>query len=62
MRCKACNTVLSFYESTRKSVTTGEYIDLCDWCYKSIEEDVPCFERSDLSNEGEVLGYEDQDE
>ena len=49
MRCKACNINLSDFESTRKSNTTGEFIDLCNTCYNTIQQDVdPASEREDL--------------
>lgn len=49
MRCKACNINLSDFESTRKSNTTGEFIDLCNVCYGSIQQDIdPASEREDL--------------
>ena len=35
MRCFACNRALSDYESTRKSSTTGEFLDMCNKCVKS---------------------------
>ena len=41
MRCIACDCELTDLETSRKSVGTGEYIDMCDDCYKEIEEDVP---------------------
>lgn len=43
-RCVACNRNLSDSEATRKSATTGEYLDLCNHCYKTIEDDVPSIE------------------
>jgi hypothetical protein len=48
MRCQACDVELSDYESTRKHVTTGDYIDLCNRCYKPIKEDLPTIDRPDL--------------
>jgi len=52
MRCQACNQNLSDFESTRKSNTTGEYIDLCNSCFNLIEQDVePMEEREDLRHE-----------
>lgn len=48
MRCQACNVELSDYESTRKHATTGEFIDLCNKCYKPIQEDIPTIDRPDL--------------
>jgi hypothetical protein len=50
MRCLACNVELSDFESTRKSFTTGEYIDLCNECFKTIKDDVTPEEREDLRN------------
>lgn len=39
MRCKACDTDLNDFECTRKT-TSGEYLDLCSWCYSYIKDDV----------------------
>ena len=41
MHCKACDKLLTNYESTRKSKTTGEYLDLCSHCLSSVMEVVP---------------------
>ena len=38
MRCKACNTILSDVELTRKDRDTGEHLDLCTPCYIHSEE------------------------
>lgn len=32
MRCLCCNRNLNDYESTLKSVSTGEYLDTCGKC------------------------------
>jgi len=32
MRCAACNDLLTDYEATRKSLVTGDYLDLCTKC------------------------------
>ena len=40
MRCKACNEVLSDYDSTVRSVFTREYIGLCKHCLTSIKNEV----------------------
>ncbi len=39
MRCLACNVELNDYESTRQN-NDGEYLDLCNYCYNSVKEDV----------------------
>ena len=36
MKCQACNKNLSDFESTRKSIVTGEYIDLCNKCISGV--------------------------
>lgn len=52
MRCRACNRNLSNRESTRKSITTGEYLDLCDWCFDTIKDVVPSVEGNSFNDEG----------
>lgn len=54
MRCICCNKILSEFESTRKSIKTGEYLDMCNRCYGTISNDVLSYERYDL--------YDDEDE
>ena len=39
MRCVACNVELSDYESKRQK-NDGEYLDLRNYCYNSVKEDV----------------------
>ena len=55
MRCIACNKLLNDFESTRKSATTGEYLDLCNTCFHQVEQDVPAKERDDLRSEEETF-------
>jgi hypothetical protein len=55
MRCIACNKNLNDFESTRKSVVTGDYLDLCNACYHSVEQDIPSNERDDLRSEEEIF-------
>jgi len=38
MRCKACNVLLEETELTRKDKLTGQFIDLCNTCYKVSNE------------------------
>jgi hypothetical protein len=54
MRCLACNKALNDFESTRKSASTGEYVDLCNGCFHNIEQDIESLEREDLRNEEDV--------
>ena len=59
MRCLACNKALNDFESTRKSATTGEYVDLCNHCFHNIEQDIESVVREDLRDEE---SYEDDNE
>jgi hypothetical protein len=52
MRCYCCNRALSTQESTRKFEESGEYVDMCNTCLASIEDDIPY-------NEGNVEEEED---
>lgn len=47
MRCKACDKLLTEYESTRKSVSTEEFLDLCNYCYNYVKDDVQVVENKD---------------
>jgi len=37
VRCLSCNVALNDYESVRKSFVTGEYMDLCNKCFKGLD-------------------------
>lgn len=37
MRCFACDSELTDYEATLKSLVTGEYLDLCVSCISAAE-------------------------
>ena len=50
MRCLACNKILNDFEATRKSATTGEYVDLCNHCFSTISDQVYVTERWDLKH------------
>lgn len=52
MRCKACDTLLNNYESTRKT-TDGDYLDLCTLCYNYIRGVVSVDSRADLESEAD---------
>jgi hypothetical protein len=38
MRCLSCDKVLFNSESVRKHAETGEFIDLCDYCFSCVQE------------------------
>lgn len=39
MRCRACNEILTDYESSVRSVFSREYVNLCKWCLGTIKTD-----------------------
>lgn len=51
MRCLACNKALNDFEATRKSATSGEFVDLCNHCFHNVEQDLETVVREDLRNE-----------
>jgi hypothetical protein len=50
MRCYCCNAVLSDFEATRKSVQSGDYIDMCNSCFNHVKDDMDVVERQDLQH------------
>jgi hypothetical protein len=60
MRCLSCNKALGDFESTRKSVETGEYIDMCNNCFSHVAKNVVTHDRADLQAEDEIVGEADQ--
>ena len=55
MRCIACNKVLNEFESTRRSLMSGDFMDLCNKCYSNIEEDAPALSREELGSLVDLL-------
>ena len=60
MRCQCCDKNLNDFESTRKSASTGEYLDMCNKCYSSISDDLLSVERYDLYDGNEDDYEEDE--
>lgn len=56
MHCRACDTMLNDFETTRKD-TRGEYLDLCSCCFDEIKYDVLVVEREDLRQEVSIDEY-----
>ena len=48
MRCYCCDKNLNDFESTRKSASTGEFLDMCNKCYSTIKDELYAEERYDL--------------
>jgi hypothetical protein len=62
MRCYCCDRALSDFESTRKSATTGEYLDMCNKCYSTIKDDLLSEERYDLYDGDETEETSEEEE
>jgi hypothetical protein len=52
MRCICCDRKLNDFESTRRHAITNEFLDMCNGCYRSVDNQValPVFERQDLQH------------
>lgn len=59
MRCKACDKALSDFESTRKSIQTGEFIDLCNHCFQHVKDDVNTMENQDLMSITDIFDIDE---
>jgi hypothetical protein len=61
MRCYCCDKNLNDYESTRKSVSSGEYLDMCNKCYSTVSDDLLSEVRYDLYDGDEEDEYTEGD-
>ena len=65
MKCRSCDTFLNIRESSRKSSNSGEYIDLCDHCFRYVKEDFhdveenPEYQDDNNSTEDEAFSVEE---
>ena len=48
MHCRACDTLLNDFESTRRNANTFDFVDLCNSCFKEVKHIIPVIERKDL--------------
>ena len=64
MRCYSCNTLLNDWEATRRCASTGDFLDMCNKCYKDVSQDIPTVCRADLNPNESLEAYEEgnQDE
>jgi hypothetical protein len=58
MRCIACDKALSSFEATRKD-EQNNFIDMCNNCFKHVEDEVPNTVRVDLVSEADYNEAED---
>lgn len=54
MRCVACDKLLSDYETSLRSLTTDEYMDMCEECLDTISDDVAVYSLKDPDEMQEV--------
>lgn len=54
MRCIACNVELNDFESTRKD-SNGNFIDMCNYCFRSAEYEFDTNDRLDLLDESDIV-------
>lgn len=59
MRCLSCDCGLTDFEATRKSATTGEFLDLCNRCFASVSDQIKAIERADLAHEEDLVDEND---
>lgn len=60
MRCKACDKQLSDFEATRKSLESGDFIDLCNNCFSYVSDSMHVSIRMDLMHVNDDLEIEDK--
>ena len=51
MRCSCCNVMLTDFETTMRRASNSEFIDMCEKCLSTIEDDVKVITREDLRTE-----------
>jgi hypothetical protein len=54
--------VLSDFEATRKSVQSGDFVDMCNGCFSHVKEDIDVVERQDLQHVSDEEGFEDDEQ
>ena len=54
MRCVICDTNLNDYELTRKDPQTGDYLDTCSECVRTVKEALQDFEEKPYKHNVEV--------
>lgn len=62
MRCLSCNKQLNDSEATRKYATTGEFLDLCDGCFRHVASEIPTVDgHGDEEVNSEYGSYDSED-
>ena len=60
MRCVACNELLSEYESTKRALTSGDFLDLCNECIADTVPEDAVIDRDDLKSECDWVLTDDE--
>jgi len=60
MHCLSCNNPLTDFEATKKT-TDGEYLDLCNACHGTINDDIDVDVRYDLMTERDTVLLQEED-
>jgi len=58
MHCTICDKLLNDYESTRKTLD-GNYLDMCQDCYRGLDVLIPTIDRKDLLHEADMPSMDD---
>jgi hypothetical protein len=58
MRCASCDSILSDFEATRKGAFSGQYLDMCNSCFATINDQVYAIERTDLEHDSDSFDQE----
>ena len=61
MRCRACNEILTDYESSVRSVFSREYVSLCKWCLGTIKNDCVAVGNINLMSDLDDIGEADRE-
>jgi len=51
MRCISCDKLLTDFESTRRSIQSNDFIELCNDCFYYASDDNATLSREDLRSE-----------
>jgi hypothetical protein len=57
MRCISCDSLLTQYESCRKSAKTNDFLDLCSRCLGEVDGEIVTIERLDLKHASDDVYY-----
>ena len=61
MRCRACNEILTDYESSVRSAFSREYVSLCKWCLGTIKTDCVAVGNINLMSDLDDIGEADRE-